>query len=94
MFISFNSSSLSININQKDHFFPSDFFEPIYSPTNSNHIKSINYNNQGNKTKSTYVNLQKEEEEDKELLDLLDGKRKYIILIYIRYNYISIYKSK
>ena len=72
-----NSSALSININQKDHFFPSDFFDPIYSPSNSNQSKSINYNNI-NKTKSTYVNLQKEEEEDKELLDLLEGKRKII----------------
>ena len=75
--ISIISSSLSININQKDHFFPADFFDPIYSPSNSNKTKTINYNNQ-NKTKSTYVNLQKEEEEDKELLDLLEGKRKII----------------
>ena len=74
------SSSISININQKDHFFPSDFFEPIYSPQKSNPIKLINDNNK-NKSKSTYVNLQKEEEEDKELLDLLDGKRKKKILI-------------
>jgi hypothetical protein len=74
------SSSISININQKDHFFPSDFFEPIYSPQKSNPIKLINDNNK-NKSKSIYVNLQKEEEEDKELLDLLDGKRKKKILI-------------
>ena len=39
-------------------------------------MKSINYNSNPNKSKSTYVNLQKEEEEDKELLDLLEGKRK------------------
>ena len=48
-------------------------------------MKSINYNSNPNKSKSTYVNLQKEEEEDKELLDLLEGKRKikyfYNILI-------------
>ena len=52
----YNSPSLSININQNDHFFPSDFFEPISSPTNSkqNNIKFTN------KSKSTYVNLQKE----------------------------------
>jgi hypothetical protein len=73
--ILFNSPPLSININQKDNFFPSDFFEPINCPSNSSSIKPINYNS-GNKTKSTYVNLQKEEEEDKELLDLLEGKRK------------------
>ena len=72
------SSSISINISQKDHFFPSDFFEPLYSPLNANnHIKPINFNsNNSNKSKITYVNLQKEEEEDKELLALLDGKRK------------------
>jgi len=71
---------LSININQKDHFFPSDFFEPISSSTNSNNKKSINFNNT-NKSKSIYVNLQKEEEEDRELLDLLNGKRKIKINI-------------
>lgn len=80
------SSSLSININQKNHFFPSDFFEPICSPTNSNHIKSFKFNNP-NGTKSTYVNLQKEEEEDKELLDLLEGKRKKIKYIFFIYFY-------
>jgi len=52
-------------------------------------MKSINFSST-NKTKSTYINLQKEEEEDKELLDLLDGKRKIIKLI----NFHSIYKSK
>lgn len=68
---------------QKNHFFPSDFFEPIYSSTNSKQIKLINYNNKNN-TKSTYVNLQIEEEEDKELLDLIDGKckKKYLLFIY------------
>ena len=44
---------------------------------NSNPIKSISYNNP-NKSKSIYINLQHEEEEDKELLDLLEGKRKII----------------
>ena len=65
----------NININQKDHFFPSDFFEPINTPSNSSHNKPIYYNS-GNKTRSIYVNLQREEEEDRELLDLLEGKRK------------------
>ena len=66
---------MSININKNDHFFPSDFFDPIVSPTNSNQNKPIEYINT-NKSKSTFVNLQKEEEEDRELLDLLEGKRK------------------
>ncbi len=71
-------------MNKNDHFFPSDFFEPI-SP-------SIYFNKNENnlsKSKSTYVNLQKEEEEDKELIDLLDGKRKYLF-----FNIFSLYKSK
>ena len=52
--------------------------------TNSNHNNhSINFNT--NKSKSIYINLQKEEEEDKELLDLLEGKRKEINNIYIFY---------
>ena len=72
--IKYNSPSLSININQNNHFFPSDFFEPI-SPTNMNSSNQINYNSR-NKSKSTYINLQKEEEEDRELLELLEGKRK------------------
>jgi hypothetical protein len=58
-------------MNKKDHFFPSDFFEPI-SPS----MHSIKNENSLSKSKSIYVNLQKEEEEDKELIDLLDGKRK------------------
>ena len=59
-------------------------------------MKSINFNTT-NKSKSTYVNIQKEEEEVKELIDLLDGKRKKIkiIIYYFLYFYInSIYKSK
>ena len=59
-------------------------------------MKSINFNTR-NKSKSTYVNIQKEEEEVKELIDLLDGKRKKIkiIIYYFLYFYInSIYKSK
>ena len=58
-------------------------------------MKSINFNTT-NKSKSTYVNIQKDEEEVKELIDLLDGKRKNIIIIfyYFLYFYInSIYKS-
>ena len=40
-----------------------------------NSSNKINYNSR-NKSKSTYINLQKEEEEDRELLELLEGKRK------------------
>jgi len=39
----------------------------------------MNLNND-NKSKSIYVDLQKEEEEDRELIELLEGKRKKIIL--------------
>ena len=90
-----NSSNIKFNINQKNHFFPSDFFEPISSGANSNQIKSINSIN-SNRTKSTFINLQKEEEEDKELLDLLEGKRKKNIFNFflILFFYISLFKSK
>ena len=64
----------------ENNFFPSDFFEPI-SPTNMNNSNQINYNSR-NKSKSTYVNLQKEEEEDRELLELLEGKRKNFLLLF------------
>jgi hypothetical protein len=69
-----------LNINQNNHFFPSDFFEPISSHINSKQ-PNPNDSNKANKTKSTFVNLQKEEEEDRELLELLEGKRKKFILI-------------
>ena len=91
-----NSSSISINKFQKDHFFPSDFFDPINSPKNTNQIKPI-IPSCANKSKSTFISLQKEEDEVKELIDLLDGKRKKIeiIIYYFLYFYIySIYKSK
>ena len=76
-YIIYNSPSLSININQNSHFFPSDFFEPILSTNNQKNKNKISFNNE-NKSKSIYVNLQKEEEEDRELLELLEGKRKNI----------------
>lgn len=46
-----------------------------------NNSNQINYNSR-NKSKSTYVNLQKEEEEDRELLELLEGKRKNFLLLF------------
>ena len=75
-----------MNINQNNHFFPSDFFEPISSYINS---KQPNPND-SNKTKSTFVNLQKEEEEDRELLELLEGKRKKFVLYFSKYFSIQI----
>ena len=62
------------------------------SPNNTNQIKPCT-----NKSKSTFISLQKDEDEVKELIDLLDGKRKKIkiIIYYFLYFYIySIYKSK
>ena len=44
-------------------------------------IKSVDH---GAKQKSIYVNLQKEYDEDKELLELLSGKRKLNLLIFIK----------
>ena len=70
-------------------FFPPDFFWPINSQKEkskspdkiTNHIKaSYDY-----KPKSIYIDITKEEEEDKELLSLLEGKRMFIFyfIIYI-----------
>ena len=52
---------------QKNRFFPSDFFSA--SPQNIKEIK-----NEKIKSKSIFINLQKEEEEDRELIELLQEK--------------------
>lgn len=60
------------NINDK--LFPTDFFEPIL-PREEKQL-SVNNKNINKSTKSTYVNLQKEYDEDKELLDLLTSSKR------------------
>ena len=60
------------NINDK--LFPTDFFEPIL-PREEKQL-SINNKNINKSTKSTYVSLQKEYDEDKELLDLLTSSKR------------------
>ena len=74
------------NINSK--LFPSDFFDPILPQKEKNESLSNNDNNKNNKnrnnikeTKSTYVSLQKEYEEDKELLDLLVSSKRNLYYI-------------
>jgi hypothetical protein len=71
--------------------FPPDFFEPILPGQRPNQLKKIE--NQEKQDKRIYIDLSKEYEEDKELLELLEGKRKNIsiIIIYL-FNY-SFYKS-
>lgn len=60
------------NINNK--LFPNDFFEPIL-PKKEKQL-SVNNKNINKSTKSTYVSLQKEYDEDKELLDLLTSTKR------------------
>jgi cell fate regulator YaaT (PSP1 superfamily) len=60
------------NINDK--LFPTDFFEPIL-PREEKQL-SVNNKNINKSTKSTYVSLQKEYDEDKELLDLLTSSKR------------------
>lgn len=60
------------NINDK--LFPTDFFEPIL-PKEEKQL-SVNNKNINKSTKSTYVSLQKEYDEDKELLDLLTSSKR------------------
>ena len=45
----------------------------------NNKYTSKEIKNEKIKSKSIFINLQKEEEEDRELLELLEGKRKIII---------------
>ena len=54
--------------------FPPDFFDPILPGQKVNQSKKIE--NPKNEDKRVFVDLSKEYEEDKELLDLLEGKRK------------------
>ena len=60
------------NINNR--LFPTDFFEPIL-PKEEKQL-SVNNKNTNKSTKSTYVSLQKEYDEDKELLDLLTSTKR------------------
>ena len=63
------------NFNTK--LFPSDFFEPIL-PKEEKKLSTNKINNKNTIKipKSTYVSLQKEYEEDKELLDLLTSSKR------------------
>ena len=72
----FSPSFFIQNINRK--LFPSDFFDPILPQKDKNIVNNEtndkNKNNLG-ESKCTYVSLQKEYEEDKELLDLLTSSK-------------------
>ena len=72
-----NSTSISLKKNPHNNFFPSDFFSPLVSSSNNNtNIKKFRLEEKPKiKSKSIYVNLQKEEEEDRELIELLEGKK-------------------
>ena len=72
-FIIYNSSSLKNN-NINKNFFPSDFFPKFISSKNNIDNNSKKSEQQKIKSKSTYINLQKDEEEDRELIKLLEGK--------------------
>ena len=65
--------------------YPSNFFEPIIFDKN----ESLNQNKTASlsssllkNNRSIFINLQKEDDEVKELLDLLEEKRKYKYIIY------------
>ena len=65
-------------------FFPPDFFKSINSKKISpDKITNLNKGSYEYKPKSIYIDITKEEEEDKELLSLLEGKRMYIIYFII-----------
>ena len=72
------------NVNVK--LFPPDFFEPILPRQMINPKKSLIENEK--EDKRIFVDLSKEYEEDKELIDLLEGKSKNLIYIYnINYSF-------
>ena len=86
-----NSTSISLKKNPHNNFFPSDFFSPLVSSSNNTNIKKYRLEEKPKiKSKSIYVNLQKEEEEDRELIELLEGKKDkskkifFIIYFFIR----------
>ena len=60
-------------------FFPHDFFEPINQMRPKSPEKIINQNKESteNKPKSIYIDITNEDEEDKELISLLEGKRMF-----------------
>ena len=59
--------------------FPPDFFDPILPGQESNQKNKID--KEKKEDKRIVVDLLKEEEEDKQLLELLEGKRKKYIII-------------
>jgi hypothetical protein len=61
--------------------FSPDFFEPIQPMNNKSKSPEKSVNNMEDKTnlsKRVYINIDKEDEEDRELIDLLNGKRKFL----------------
>ena len=75
-----NSKKINIKKFFYSHFdFFLDFFEPIQPITNKSKSPEKNTKagqNTKNNFKCIYVNIEKEEDEDRELLELLNGKRK------------------
>jgi len=61
--------------NLNNNFFPSDFFSPIVSSSTNNAKNNKFKLEEKPKSKSIYINLRKEEEEDLELIELLEGKK-------------------
>lgn len=57
--------------------FPPDFFEPILPGQRVNQQKNL-IKEEKEEDKRVFVDLSREYEEDKELLELLEGKRKNI----------------
>ena len=65
--------------------------EPISNNSKSPGRQLKKNEKQKNNIKSIYINIEKEEDEDRELLELLNGKRKFKILDIFNF---SFFKSK
>jgi phage/plasmid-associated DNA primase len=59
--------------NKNNSFFPRDFFDSTLNNFSKNEKDGINNEKNNLKQKSIFVNLQKEYDEDRELLELLGG---------------------
>lgn len=68
--------------NSNSNFFPSDFFSPIVSSSTNNAKNNKFKLEEKPKSKSIYINLRKEEEEDLELIELLEGKKTKSKILY------------
>lgn len=88
-----NSTSISLKKSPNKNFFPSDFFPKVISSSTININDHSKKDKQKVNSKSTYINLQNEDDEDRELIELLGGKGKKYIYFEFNINF-RLFNSK